>query len=66
MNDALSLVADKLNNCGAEASCVSVEGNTYVVFALPYAQLEAPPVGYAFVDSYYVASSRAYFLRKEL
>ncbi|MBQ7100518.1 MAG: hypothetical protein IJN81_02715 [Clostridia bacterium] len=66
MNDALSLVADKLNNCGALFSAVSVECNTYVVFALPYAQLEAPPVGYAFVDSYYVASNRAYFLRKEL
>ncbi|MBQ2812756.1 MAG: epoxyqueuosine reductase [Clostridia bacterium] len=66
MNDALSLVADKLNNCGAEFSAVSVEGKTYIVFALPYVQLEAPPVGYAFVDSYYVASNRAYFLRKEL
>lgn len=66
MNDALALVADKLNNCGALFSAVSVEGNTYIVFALPYTQLEAPPVGYAFVDSYYVASNRAYFLRKEL
>ena len=66
MNDALSLVADKLNNCGAEFSAVSVEGKTYIVFALPYVQLEAPPVGYAFVDSYYIASNRAYFLRKEL
>ena len=66
MNDALSLVADKLNNCGALFSAVSVEGNTYIVFALPYTQLETPPVGYAFVDSYYVASNRAYFLRKEL
>lgn len=66
MNDVLSLVADKLNSCGALFSAVSVEGNTYVVFALPYTQLETPPVGYAFVDSYYVASNRAYFLRKEL
>lgn len=66
MNNSLSLIADKLNNCGAEFSAVSVEGNTYIVFALPYAQLEKPPVGYAFIDSYYVASNRAYFLRKEL
>ncbi len=66
MTDILSLIADKLNNSGAEFSAVSVEGKTYIIFALPYTQLETPPVGYAFIDSYYVASNRAYFLRKEL
>ncbi len=66
MNNPLSLVADKLNNYGAEFSAVSVEGKTYFIFALPYTQLQKPPVGFAFIDSYYVASNRAYFLRKEL
>ncbi len=59
-------VEKKLNENGAEWAEISVEGNTYLVFALSYNQLEAPPRGYAFIDSYYVVSNRAYFLRKEL
>ncbi len=56
----------KLKENGAEWAEISVEGNTYIVFDLSYNQLEAPPKGYAFIDSYYVVSNRAYFLRKEL
>ncbi len=59
-------VARRLEKEGAQFAQISVESNTYVVFALPYSQLEKPPQGYAFIDSYYVASNRAYFLRKEL
>ncbi len=55
-----------LTDSGAEYESISTLGKTYTVFALPYTQLELPPEGYAFVDSYYVASNKAYFLRKKL
>lgn len=66
MNNIFSIIRPLLTENNAEYSAVSIQGKTYVIFALPYTQLSAPPVGYAFVDSYYVASNRAYFLRKEL
>ncbi len=62
----IDLISKKLIASGAEFAEISVEGDTYIIFALPYVQLERPPEGYAFIDSYYVASNRAYFLRKEL
>lgn len=60
------IISAALSDCGAEWKSICAGGITYTVFALPYTQLEIPPEGYAFVDSYYVASNRAYFLRKEL
>lgn len=66
MNNINSIIEPVLKNNGAEFSAISVLGKTYIVFALPYVQLKLPETGYAFVDSYYIASNRAYFLRKEL
>jgi len=64
MTDYIKFISDLLGE--TEWASVSADGITYTVFALPYTQLDFPPEGYAFVDSYYVASNRAYFLRKEL
>lgn len=64
MTDYIEFISKLLSE--AEWASVSADGITYTVFALPYTQLDFPPEGYAFVDSYYVASNRAYFLRKEL
>ncbi len=66
MTDIFSLISPILNNENAQWKAVSVDGSTYIIFALPYTQLKSVPDGYAFIDSYYVASNRAYFLRKEL
>ncbi len=60
------IISTVLSDCDAQWKSICVDGITYTVFALPYTQLEFPPEGYAFVDSYYVASNRAYFLRKKL
>ena len=65
MTDYIEFISSFLGE-EAEYESISVDGVTYTVFALPYTQLDFPPEGYAFVDSYYVASNRAYFLRKEL
>ena len=66
MTDYLEFISAFFSEADAEWKSIAVDGVTYTVFALPYTQLELPPEGYAFVDSYYVASNRAYFLRKEL
>ena len=66
MTDYIEFISDFFTGAEAEWKSVAVDGVTYTVFALPYTQLDFPPEGYAFVDSYYVASNRAYFLRKEL
>ncbi len=66
MTDYNEFISALLYGAGAEWESITVEGVTYTVFALPYTQLDFPPEGYAFVDSYYVASNKAYFLRKEL
>ncbi len=66
MTDYNEFISAFFSEADAEWKSIAVEGVTYTVFALPYTQLELPPEGYAFVDSYYVASNRAYFLRKEL
>lgn len=60
------IISDVLSQNGAQQKSIFVDGITYTVFALPYTQLDSPPEGYAFVDSYFVASNKAYFLRKEL
>ena len=60
------IISAALSDHGAQWQSICVDGITYTVFALPYTQLELPPKGYAFVDSYYVASNKAYFLRKRL
>jgi len=64
MTDYIKFISDLLSE--TEGASVSADGITYTVFALPYTQLDFPPEGYAFVDSYYAASNRAYFLRKAL
>lgn len=64
MTDYTEFISSLLGE--TEWASISADGITYTVFALPYTQLDFPPEGYAFVDSYYVASNRAYFLRKEL
>ncbi len=61
-----NIISAVLSDSGAQWKSICVDNVTYTVFALPYAQLELPPDGYAFVDSYYVASNKAYFLRKKL
>ncbi len=66
MTDYNEFISAFFSEADAEWKSIAVDGVTYTVFALPYTQLELPPEGYAFVDSYYVASNRAYFLRKEL
>ena len=66
MTDYIEFISDFFAGAEAEWKSVAVDGVTYTVFALPYTQLDFPTEGYAFVDSYYVASNRAYFLRKEL
>lgn len=65
-NKYFGLIERELNENGAEYKSVSIDGFTYTVFALPYIQLELPDEHHAFVDSYYVASNKAYFLRKRL
>ncbi len=60
------IISAVLTDNGAQWKNICVDEITYTVFALPYTQLELPPDGYAFVDSYYVASNKAYFLRKKL
>lgn len=64
MTDYTEFISSLLGE--TEWASISADGITYTVFALPYTQLDFPPEGYAFVDSYYVASNSAYFLRKEL
>lgn len=66
MTDYIEFISDFFAGAEAEWKSVAVDGVTYTVFALPYTQLDFPPEGYAFVDSYYVASNKAYFLRKEV
>lgn len=66
MTDYIEFVSAFFSESDTVWESISVDGVTYTVFALPYTQLDFPPEGYAFVDSYYVASNRAYFLRKEL
>lgn len=66
MTDYIEFLSAFFAETDTEWASVSADGVTYTVFALPYSQLDFPPEGYAFVDSYYVASNRAYFLRKEL
>ncbi len=66
MTDYNEFISAFFSRADAEWKSIAVDGVTYTVFALPYTQLDFPPEGYAFVDSYYVASNRAYFLRKEL
>lgn len=66
MADIFSLLTPEFEKENAQFKAVSLDGSTYIVFALPYTQLKAVPDGYAFIDSYYIASNRAYFLRKRL
>ncbi len=66
MTDYIEFISAFFSESDTVWESISVDGVTYTVFALPYTQLDFPPEGYAFVDSYYVASNRAYFLRKEL
>ncbi len=61
-----NIISTALTAYAAQWKSICVDGITYTVFALPYTQLDFPPEGYAFVDSYYVASNKAYFLRKML
>ncbi len=65
-NNYFGIIEPLLNENGAEYKSVSIDGYTYTVFALPYTQLELPDENHAFIDSYYVASNKAYFLRKKL
>lgn len=51
---------------GAKWGTVCVGNVTYAVFALPYVQLAEPHDGFAFIDSYFVVSNKAYFLKKQL
>ena len=60
------IISTVLSDCEAQWKSICIDAVTYTVFALPYTQLDLPPEGYAFVDSYYVASNKAYFLRKKL
>ena len=62
----LDIISPVLEANAAEYATISIGGKTYTVFALPYAQIELPEEKYAFIDSYYVASNKAYFLRKKL
>lgn len=64
--DYFEIISTVLNENSAQWKSICIDNITYTVFALGYTQLELPSEGYAFVDSYYVASNRAYFLRKEL
>ncbi|MBR6619024.1 MAG: hypothetical protein IKK85_01640 [Clostridia bacterium] len=66
MTDLFSILIPEFEKEDAHFGAISVDGSTYVIFALPYVQLQAVPDGYAFIDSYYIASNRAYFLRKRL
>lgn len=66
MTDIFSILNPEFEKEKAQFRSISVCGNTYIIFALPYTQFRAMPDGYAFVDSYYIASNRAYFLRKRL
>lgn len=61
-----NIISTVLTAHAAQWKSICVDGITYTVFALPYTQLDFPPEGYAFVDSYYIASNKAYFLRKKL
>ncbi len=49
-----------------EHAFVSVNGCTFLLLAAPYTQMAQPPEGYAFIDRYYVASNRIYFVKKQL
>ncbi|HBL41172.1 MAG TPA: hypothetical protein DDY98_06235 [Ruminococcaceae bacterium] len=51
---------------GLEHTAVSVNGVTYLLLACPYTQMASPPADCAFIDRYYVASNRIYFIKKEL
>ncbi len=64
--DYFEIISTVLNENSAQWKSICIDNITYTVFALPYTQLEIPDEGFAFVDSYYVASNKAYFLRKEL
>lgn len=66
MTDIFSLLIPEFEKENAQWKAAAIDGSTYIIFALPYVQLQSVPDGYAFVDSYYVASNRAYFLRKRL
>lgn len=66
MNNFFAALEPRLEKEGARWRIGSIGGKTYCIFALPYVQLKEPQAGWAFIDSYYVASNRAYFLRKEL
>ena len=61
-----NIISAALSENGAQWKSICVDSITYTVFALPYSQLDIPSADYAFVDSYYVASNKAYFLRKKL
>ncbi len=65
-NNYFHIIETLLNENEAEYKSISIDGFTYTVFALPYTQLELPDENHAFIDSYYVASNKAYFLRKKL
>ncbi len=65
-NNYFHIVEALLNESGVEYRTISADGFTYTVFALPYVQLELPDENHAFIDSYYVASNKAYFLRKTI
>ena len=65
-NNYLFIIEALLNETEAEYRSISIDGFTYTVFALPYTQLELPDENHAFIDSYYVASNKAYFLRKTI
>ncbi len=51
---------------GMEHKAVSANGGTFLLLAAPYTQMAQPPEGYAFIDRYYVASNRIYFVKKQL
>ncbi len=65
-NNFFYIVEPLLKEYEAEYRSISVDGFTYTVFALPYVQLELPDESHAFIDSYYIASNKAYFLRKKI
>ena len=58
------IISTVLSDCDAQWKSICVDGITYTVFALPYTQLDFPPEGYAFVDSYYVASNSIFSAEK--
>ena len=64
--DYFEIISTVLTQNSAQWKSICTDNITYTVFAVGYTQLELPPDGYAFVDSYYVVSNKAYFLRKDL